>query len=98
MSATEAVAGELTIDVVYALPDDAVMRRFVLPSGSVVGDAVALFLDAVGAQNCPHDGVGIFSRRRELSAPLRDGDRVELYRPLLVDPKQVRRERARLAR
>lgn len=97
MSAIEAGEGRLAVEVVYALPDAVWTRRFVLSAGSVVGDAVTLFLAAVGAENCPHDGVGVFSKRCDVSTPLRDGDRVELYRPLLVDPKQVRRERARKA-
>lgn len=39
--------------------------------------------------------VGIWSRRCALEAPLREGDRVEVYRPLQADPKAMRRARAR---
>jgi putative ubiquitin-RnfH superfamily antitoxin RatB of RatAB toxin-antitoxin module len=39
--------------------------------------------------------VGIFGAPASPDAPLRDGDRVELYRPLISDPKQARRERAK---
>ncbi len=39
--------------------------------------------------------VGIFSKRVSLDASLRDGDRVEIYRPLKVDPKQARKLRAK---
>ena len=39
--------------------------------------------------------VGIFGRTVALDAPLRDGDRVEIYRPLIANPKQARRERAK---
>ena len=39
--------------------------------------------------------VGIFSRKEPLGYVLRDGDRIEIYRPLLCDPKEVRRERAK---
>lgn len=38
--------------------------------------------------------VGIFGTRTTLDAPVRDGDRVELYRSLVVDPKEARRRRA----
>jgi hypothetical protein len=42
--------------------------------------------------------VGVFSRPRPLDALVRDGDRIEIYRPLLVDPKDARRHRAELRR
>ncbi|MEW4982962.1 MAG: RnfH family protein [Cycloclasticus sp.] len=38
--------------------------------------------------------VGIFSKPCKLDTPLREGDRVEIYRPLIADPKEVRRQRA----
>jgi len=38
--------------------------------------------------------VGIFSRRVKLDAPLKDGDRIEIYRPLMIDPKELRRLKA----
>jgi hypothetical protein len=38
---------------------------------------------------------GIWGQRRAVDAPLRDGDRVEVYRPLLIDPKDARRLRQR---
>ena len=37
---------------------------------------------------------GIFGKLKKLDQPLRDGDRVEIYRPLIADPKQVRKQRA----
>jgi len=42
--------------------------------------------------------VGIFGKPAQLNAPLREGDRVEIYRLLIADPKAARRERARRAR
>ncbi|WGE14528.1 RnfH family protein [Pasteurella multocida] len=38
--------------------------------------------------------VGIFSRPAKLTDQLKDGDRIEIYRPLLADPKEIRRKRA----
>lgn len=80
--------------MVYALPGGVHSRTLQLPAGSLVADAVAAFLREV-SDAVEHDGVGIFGRRCDGSTPLRDGDRVELYRPLVADAKQVRRERAR---
>ena len=59
-----------------------------LPPGALLEDA----LRAVGLEASPC-AAGIWGRRAERGQPLREGDRVELYRPLLVDPKVARRER-----
>ena len=59
-----------------------------LPAGAVVRDA----LRAAGVQA---DAVGIFGKRVRPDTPLTDGDRVEIYRPLALDPKERRRRRAR---
>jgi putative ubiquitin-RnfH superfamily antitoxin RatB of RatAB toxin-antitoxin module len=60
-----------------------------LPAGSSVADALrACGLEATG-------DVGVWGRRIATDMPLRDCDRVEVYRPLLVDPKVARRERFR---
>lgn len=40
------------------------------------------------------DAVGIFGRKAPMDEVLRDGDRVEIYRPLIADPKEARRRRA----
>jgi putative ubiquitin-RnfH superfamily antitoxin RatB of RatAB toxin-antitoxin module len=69
-----------------------------LPEGSVVADAleapaVRSLVDALDRATLT---VGIWSRRCALDTQLRDGDRVELYRPLAADPKAQRRSRARL--
>jgi sulfur carrier protein len=68
-------------------------RSLQLPAGATIADAVeaAGGWQALGlAQAGP---AGIWGRSAPLSQSLRDGDRVELYRPLTVDPKVARRER-----
>jgi putative ubiquitin-RnfH superfamily antitoxin RatB of RatAB toxin-antitoxin module len=69
-----------------------------LPQGATVGDAVAqsriietYVLDATQLR------FAIFGRRAPAEAPLSDGDRVEITRPLQADPKEARRRRARVA-
>jgi sulfur carrier protein len=62
-----------------------------LPEGATVIDA----LRSCGLAPAEGELVGIWGRRAEPSQLLRDGDRVELVRPLLVDPKVARRERFR---
>ena len=85
---------EIVVDVVYALPRRQVMRRLALPEGSTLGDAIR----ASGlAEEFPEIGwarAGIYGKPAAAEAILRDRDRVEIYRPLQVDPKEVRRARA----
>lgn len=84
--------------VALALPDRQEVVALLLEDGSTVADA----LQRSGlARRCPEvdfsaAAVGIWSRRCERSQVLRDGDRVEVYRPLKADPKEMRRRRARL--
>jgi putative ubiquitin-RnfH superfamily antitoxin RatB of RatAB toxin-antitoxin module len=92
----------LDIEVVYALPEEQTVISVSLPAGSTVRDAVAQsgLLD----KQWPNENlkiipgetpVGIFGERVSYDEPLDDGDRVEIYRPLVLDPMEARRARAR---
>lgn len=88
--------GRLSVEVVYATRDRQEIVRLTLEPGACAIDAVRLS----GLQK-RHPGidllepkVGIFGIRVPLDTLLKDGDRVEVYRPLLVDPKEVRRNKA----
>jgi len=70
-----------------AYPDGAQARSVDLPAGATVRDALA-------ASGFEGHAVGIFGKRVELDHRLADGDRVEIYRPLAMDPKEARRQRA----
>ena len=80
----------IRVEVVRAWP-----RRFAaVPLGLAEGSTVA---DAVAASGLPLEGVSGYALHGERAGPdarLRDGDRVELLRPLPVDPKEARRRRA----
>jgi putative ubiquitin-RnfH superfamily antitoxin RatB of RatAB toxin-antitoxin module len=97
---TDAVAGEaLTIEVAYATPGRQVILRVQVPPGTTVAQAI----DASGVRQrfadiSAHPPVGIFSCKVALDHVLASGDRVEIYRPLLLDPKQSRRQKAELQR
>ena len=88
----------IRVSVAVALPDRQEVSEHELDDGSTVADALqraalaARFpqLDLAAAK------FGIWSRPCERDTRLRDGDRVEVYRPLQADPKEMRRERARL--
>jgi uncharacterized protein len=71
--------------------------RVRIPFGANVQDAVRLsgVLERHAQLDLERQSVGIWGKRRELNDALRDGDRVEIYRPLTLDPKEARRQRQR---
>ena len=80
----------MRVDVVLALPRGHRAVKLDLPEGARVADAVA-------ASGLPLDGIdgwAVYGVRVAAGHPLRDGDRVELLRPLRMDPKEARRRRA----
>jgi uncharacterized protein len=82
----------MKVDVVCARPQGAETVSVTLAPGATVRDALA----ASGFQvNLDGQACGIFGKRAALDHPLADGDRVEIYRPLAMDPKEARRLRAR---
>ncbi len=84
----------MRVEVVYALPQRQERVSLELAPESTVLDAI----QASGLlQRLPQidiERVGVWGRPGSPQTLLRDHDRVEIYRPLLADPKQVRRERA----
>jgi putative ubiquitin-RnfH superfamily antitoxin RatB of RatAB toxin-antitoxin module len=89
----------LTVSVVCAWPDQAWQEVLEVPEGCTVAQALArLPWQEVTGLDPAALRVGIFGRLVGMEEVLRPGDRIEFYRPLQVDPKQVRRERAERAR
>jgi putative ubiquitin-RnfH superfamily antitoxin RatB of RatAB toxin-antitoxin module len=78
----------MKVEVVLARPGAAEIRSLELPAGSTVRDALAVS----GIRG--DQPVGIFGKRVPLDHKLASGDRVEIYRPLEIDPKEARRRRA----
>jgi putative ubiquitin-RnfH superfamily antitoxin RatB of RatAB toxin-antitoxin module len=86
----------LRVRVVYALPHRQIVVDVTLEQGATVGEAVA---KSQLQQRDPQIAsepltCAVFGRIVPLSEPLRDGDRVDILRPLLVDPKEQRRQLA----
>lgn len=79
----------IRVEVVYARREGAESVAVQLPAGATVRDA----LEAAGFAKRYRD-VGVYGKRMRADAPLADGDRVEIYRPLSLDPKERRRQRA----
>jgi hypothetical protein len=86
----------LNIEVVYALPARQDVIRIQLPSGSTVQDAIAQsdILARHPEIDLAQSKLGIFAKLVKPDALLRDRDRVEIYRPLIADPKEVRKQQA----
>ena len=85
----------MRIEVVYALPGRHDVTALELPAAATVGDALAASGLAARHPGLELSQLGIFGRRVAADTALSDGDRVEVYRPLALDPKEARRRRAR---
>ena len=91
------VAGQVVVQVVYCpAPGVTDLVRLPMPGGHTVLDAV-LASGLVVRHGLALDGLrlGVWGKPRDATALLRDRDRVEIYRPLTVDPKEARRMRYR---
>lgn len=90
------MAESIQVEVAYAKPERQELVRLKLPQGSTIQQAV----EASGLlARCPEIDlakakVGIFGKLARLDTALREKDRVEIYRPLIADPKEVRKQRA----
>lgn len=90
---------EIQVVVVYALPEKQYLMPITLPIGSTVIHAIQSsgILEIRPEIDISTHRFGIFSRTVNLQDKLQTGDRVEIYRPLLADPKELRRRRAERA-
>ncbi|HEC13991.1 MAG TPA: RnfH family protein [Acidiferrobacteraceae bacterium] len=89
-------ADRIRVEVAYATEDEQVILELSLVSGSTVGDAIEVsgVLKRFPEISLDANKVGIFGKLSRLQDPLWDHDRVEIYRPLIADPREVRRQRA----
>lgn len=88
--------GNHPIEVVYALPREQALLKLQVPPGTTVVEAVRLsgILQLHPDIDLARNKFGIFGKLTQADAVLRDRDRIEIYRPLRADPKEVRRKRA----
>lgn len=87
---------EINIEVVYALSHEQALLKVQLPQGITVSEAIRLsgILEKYPEIDLGRNKFGIYGKLAGTGAVLRDRDRIEIYRPLLADPKEVRRKRA----
>lgn len=86
----------ITVEVVYALPATHALRKLAVDDGTTVEQAIRRsgLLEDFPEIDLATNKVGIFSKLVKLDEAVRDRDRIEIYRPLIADPKEVRRKRA----
>ena len=90
------MAKSITVEVVFGLPDEQALDELQLNSGATVADAIA---ESGLARRFPEQDLealdaGIWGRLVPRDRLLKDGDRVGLYRPLVMDPRDARRLKA----
>ena len=100
MAPAERAPGTIAVEVVYSpAPHDIDLTPLQLPLGASVADALrasgVLQRHALDAATL---NLGLWGRACQPDQTLRERDRVEIYRPLLVDPKEARRQRYKGAR
>jgi putative ubiquitin-RnfH superfamily antitoxin RatB of RatAB toxin-antitoxin module len=90
------MAEQITVEVAYAGPVSQFVRCVSVPVGSTVMQAIEAsgIAQAVPGLLIDPARLGIFSRRATADQVVGEGDRVEIYRPLTLDPKEARRRRA----
>ena len=86
----------MIVEVAYALADKQSLISLEVEEGTTIKEAIEAsgVLDTYDQIDLARDKVGIFSKFATLDTVLREKDRVEIYRPLIADPKKVRKERA----
>ncbi len=86
----------MTVEVVYALQQQQTLLKCTVPVGTTVAQAIQAsgILAKYPEIDLATNKLGVFGKLTKADAVLREKDRVEIYRPLIADPKEVRRQRA----
>ncbi len=86
----------ISVEVVYPLPEKQEILTLKLPIGATVRQAIEAsgILQKHPEIDLNKNKLGVFAKLAKPDSPLRDRDRIEIYRPLIADPKEVRKQRA----
>ena len=86
----------MLVEVAYAKPEQQVIVKVDVDENATVNEAIVMsgILDQFPEIDLATNKVGVFGKISRLDQSLREKDRVEIYRPLIADPKEVRRKRA----
>ena len=90
------MAETIHVEVVYARPESQDVIGLDLPAGSTAGQAIEAsgLLVKHPEIDLAKNKLGVYAKLAKADTALRDRDRVEIYRPLIADPKEVRKQRA----
>lgn len=90
------MADSIQIEVTYARPERQDVIELKLPEGSTIGQAIEAsgLLQRYPELDLAKLKVGVYGKLGRVDTVLRERDRVEIYRPLIADPKEVRKQRA----
>ena len=90
----------MIVEVAYALADKQSLLTIEVERGATLKDAIEAsgILESFKQIDLTKDRVGIFSKFASLDTILQEKDRVEIYRSLVADPKEVRKERAAMVK
>jgi len=95
-SANEVVeTNEIKVEVAYARPEQQVILEIMAEPGTTIEQAInqSGVLEQFPEIDLSVNKVGIFGKLSKKTLELKEGDRIEIYRPLIADPKEVRRKR-----
>jgi putative ubiquitin-RnfH superfamily antitoxin RatB of RatAB toxin-antitoxin module len=90
-------AKKIAVEVAYATPEEQVIIPVQVAEAATVEEAILAsgVLEQFSDIDLTKNKVGVFGKACKLDRVLKAGERVEIYRPLIVDPKEVRKERAK---
>jgi putative ubiquitin-RnfH superfamily antitoxin RatB of RatAB toxin-antitoxin module len=90
------MAEMLNVHLCYTTGTQAVLRLLSVPAGTTIEQAIAAsgLLEEFPEIDLAQQPVGLYGKKKPLETPLRQHDRIEIYRPLVADPKDSRRKRA----
>jgi putative ubiquitin-RnfH superfamily antitoxin RatB of RatAB toxin-antitoxin module len=96
MASDNSTPTTIRVEVAYARPDEQAIIPVEVPEGTTLEQAIvqSRIQERFPEIQLQTAKVGVFGKLGKLSATVRAGDRVEIYRPLLADPKEVRKKRA----
>lgn len=91
------MADDIHVQVCYATSSFEYLRDLTVPGGTTIEQAIhrSGVLQDVPGIDLHAQQVGLYGKKRPLDTVLRERDRIEIYRPLLADPKEARRKRAK---
>lgn len=90
------VEPQITVEVVYSKPSEQVLEQLRVAADSTIESIIRAsgVLERFPEIDLSVNKVGIFGKAAKLDTTLVDGDRIEIYRPLIADPKEARKKRA----